>query len=60
LALSTATPWLRLLRHEVEELMDSAYDDRDHQQRRSRAEVAGADRDLKKLRDEDVRLTKQI
>lgn len=45
-------PWLRLLRCEVEELMDSTYNDRDHRQRRARAEVARVDRDLKKLRTE--------
>ena len=45
-------PWLRLLRREVEELMDSTYQDRDHRQRRARAEVARVDRDLKKLRAE--------
>ncbi len=43
-------PWLRLLRREVEELMDNAYNDRDHRQRRARAELARVDRDLKKLR----------
>jgi len=45
-------PWLRLLRREVEELMDSTYSDRDHRQRRTRAELARVDRDLKKLRAE--------
>ena len=45
-------PWLRLLRREVEELMDGTYNDRDHQQRRARAELARVDRDLKKLRAE--------
>jgi hypothetical protein len=45
-------PWLRLLWREVEELMDSTYSDRDHRQRRARAEVARVDRDLKKLRTE--------
>lgn len=45
-------PWLRLLRREVEELMDSAYNDRDHRQRRARAELARVDRDLKKFRAE--------
>ena len=43
-------PWLRLLRREVEDLMDSTYDDQDHRQRRARAELARVDRDLKKLR----------
>ena len=45
-------PWLRLLRREVEELMDSTYNDRGHRQRRARAELARVDRDLKKLRSE--------
>lgn len=45
-------PWLRLLRREVEELMTSTYDDRDHRQRRARAELARVDRELKKLRAE--------
>ena len=45
-------PWLRLLRREVEELMDNTYNDRDHRQRRARAELARVDRDLKKLRTE--------
>ena len=45
-------PWLRLLRREVEELMDSTYQDRDHRQRRARAEVARVDRELKRLRAE--------
>ncbi len=45
-------PWLRLLRREVEELMDSTYNDRGHRHRRVMAEVARLDRDLKKLRAE--------
>jgi hypothetical protein len=45
-------PWLRLLRREVEEIMDSTYNDRDHRQRRARAEAARVDRDLKGLRAE--------
>lgn len=45
-------PWLRLLRREVEELMTSTYDDRNHRQRRARAEWARVDRELKKLRTE--------
>ena len=39
-------PWLRLLRREVEELMDSTYTDRDHRHRRAKAELAGVDRDF--------------
>ena len=49
-------PWLRLLRREVEDLMDNTYNDRDHRQRRARAELARVDRDLKKLRAEVVAL----
>jgi murein DD-endopeptidase MepM/ murein hydrolase activator NlpD len=49
-------PWLRLLRREVEDLMDSTYNDRDHRQRRAKAELAQVDRDLKKLRAEVVAL----
>ncbi len=45
-------PWLRLLRREVEELMAGTYNDRDHRQRRARAELARVDRDMKKLRAE--------
>ena len=45
-------PWLRLLRREVEELMDTTYNDRDHRRRRARAELARVDRDLKNLRAE--------
>jgi predicted RNase H-like nuclease (RuvC/YqgF family) len=45
-------PWLRLLRREVEELMKSTHNDQDHRRRRARAELAGIDRDLKKLRSE--------
>jgi hypothetical protein len=45
-------PWLRLLRREVEELVHSSYNDRDHQQRRAKAELARVDRDLKTLRTE--------
>lgn len=49
-------PWLRLLRREVEELMDSTYNDRDHTRRRARAELARVNRDLKKLRAEAAAL----
>lgn len=51
-------PWLRLLRREVEELMDSIYNDRDHRHRRARAELALVDGDLKKLRAEVAALEK--
>jgi predicted nuclease with TOPRIM domain len=52
-------PWLRLLRREVEELMDSTYNDRDHRRRRAKAELARVDRDLKKLRAEVAALEEQ-
>jgi predicted nuclease with TOPRIM domain len=52
-------PWLRLLRREVEELMKSTYDDRDHRQGRARAELARVDRELKKLRAEVAVLEEQ-
>jgi len=45
-------PWLRLLRREVEGLIESTDNDRDHRQRRTRAELAQVDRTLKKLRAE--------
>ncbi|MDQ6784430.1 MAG: hypothetical protein M3063_13515 [Actinomycetota bacterium] len=45
-------PWLRLLRREVEELMDGTHNDRDHRLRRARAELTRVDRDLRKLRAE--------
>jgi predicted nuclease with TOPRIM domain len=49
-------PWLRLLRRELEELMDSTFKDRDHRQRRARAELARVNGDLKKLRAEVAEL----
>lgn len=45
-------PWLRLLRREVEALVESSYNDRDHRHRRAKAELARVDRDLKRLRTE--------
>jgi predicted RNase H-like nuclease (RuvC/YqgF family) len=52
-------PWLRLLRREVEELMKTTHNDRDHRQRRARADLARVDRDLKKLRSEVTALEQQ-
>jgi len=49
---------LRLLRREVEELVDSTYNDRDHR-RRAEAELVRVDRDLKKLRAEVAALEEQ-
>jgi len=43
-------PWLRLLRREVEDLMDSTYNDRHHRQLRAKAELTRIDRELKQLR----------
>lgn len=43
-------PWLRLLRREVEELMATTYNDREHRQKRAKAELAQVSRDLKQLR----------
>jgi hypothetical protein len=43
-------PWLRLLRREVEELLDSTLNDRQHRQRRAKAELARVDNELKQLR----------
>ena len=45
-------PWLRLLRREVEALMESTYNDRDHRHRRAMAELGRVDRDVKELRAE--------
>ncbi len=45
-------PWLRLLRRELEALMESTYNDRDHRHRRAAAELALVERDLKRLRAE--------
>jgi len=45
-------PWLRLLRSELEGLMESTYNDRDHRHRRATAELARVERDLKWLRAE--------
>jgi len=43
-------PWLRLLRREVEDLMNSTYNDRQHRQRRVQAELARVDKELRQLR----------
>ena len=45
-------PWLRLLRRELEALMESTYNDRDHRHRRSKAELSRVERELKRLRAE--------
>ena len=43
-------PWLRLLRREVEDLMNGTLNDRQHRQRRAKAELARVDKELKQLR----------
>ena len=50
---------LRLLRREVEALMYSTCNDRDHRQRHAKAELARVDRVLKKLRAEVAALEEQ-
>lgn len=52
-------PWLRLLRREVEEVMESTYNDRVHRERRAKAELARVDRELKRLRAEVAALEEQ-
>jgi murein DD-endopeptidase MepM/ murein hydrolase activator NlpD len=52
-------PWLRLLRREVEDLMESTYSDHVHRQRRAKAELARVDRELKHLRAEVAALEEQ-
>lgn len=52
-------PWFRLLRREVEELVNSTYDDRPHRERRARAELAGVDQELKRLRAQVAMLEEQ-
>ena len=52
-------PWLRLLRRELEALMESTYNDRDHRHRRATAELARIDRDLRRLRADIAALEEQ-
>jgi hypothetical protein len=42
-------PWLRLLRREVEDLMNTTYNDREHKQKRARAELARVNKELRQL-----------
>jgi hypothetical protein len=42
-------PWLRLLRREVEELMEGTHNDHVHRQRRAKAELVRVDRELRQL-----------
>jgi hypothetical protein len=42
-------PWLRLLRREVEELLITTYNDRQHKQKRTKAELARVNKELIQL-----------
>jgi murein DD-endopeptidase MepM/ murein hydrolase activator NlpD len=42
-------PWLRLVRREVEDLVNNAYNDRQHKQRRAKAQLATVNKELKQL-----------
>lgn len=42
-------PWLRLLRREVEELLITTYNDRQHKQIRTKAELARVNKELRQL-----------
>ena len=44
------TPGLRILRREVEDLMNGTHNDRQHRQRRAKTELARVDKELKQLR----------
>jgi hypothetical protein len=52
-------PWFRLLRREVEDLMNGAYNDRQHNQRRAKAELARVQKELKQLRTQLAALEEQ-
>ncbi len=52
-------PWLRLLRHEVEVLMTSTYNDKLHKQNRAKAELARVNKELKQLRAQVAALEEQ-
>jgi predicted RNase H-like nuclease (RuvC/YqgF family) len=51
--------WSRVLRREVDEPMTNTHDERDHRQRRERAEVARVNSDLKTVRSEVKALKEQ-
>jgi ABC-type phosphate transport system auxiliary subunit len=42
-------PWLRLLRREVESLVNTTYNDQQHEQNRAKAELGRVNRKLKQL-----------
>ena len=44
------TPWLRLLRREVEDLTNTTYNDRQHKQKRAKAGLFRVKKELKQLR----------
>jgi len=50
---------LRLLRREVENLMNSTYNDRQHKQGRAQAELARVNKELKQLRTQLAALEEQ-
>ena len=52
-------PWLRLLRREVQALVETNHDDQVHRRRRAKAELARLDRELKRLRAEVAALEEQ-
>jgi hypothetical protein len=43
-------PWLRLLRTEVEDLLNTTHNDRQHMDRRAKAELTRVNTELKRLR----------
>ena len=43
-------PWFRLLRREVEDLMNTTYNDRQHRQKRAKAELFRVRKELQQLR----------
>jgi peptidoglycan hydrolase CwlO-like protein len=52
-------PWFRLLRREVEDLMNGTYNDRQHKQSRTKAELARVQKELKQLRTQLAALEEQ-
>jgi murein DD-endopeptidase MepM/ murein hydrolase activator NlpD len=52
-------PWLRLLRREVEDLMNSTSNDRQHKQKRAKVELVRVDKELRQLRDQVASLEAQ-
>jgi hypothetical protein len=53
------TPWLRLLRREIEGLMNSTYNDVQHLQKRAKAELARVSKELKQLQNQAAALEEQ-